>query len=167
MKSKPTIALLVLLLLACMITIFLLSAQPVTDTLRLSGNVSNKIAGLFHQTSLAADTFAHWIGIKDFDRFIRKCAHVLLYFTLALLLTLLLKSCKRRSRFCIMMVMLFGILFAGGDELHQHFVQGRTACLTDILIDSCGSALGLAMGLLLAAAKNKLFIKHGQCKRNK
>lgn len=41
------------------------------------------------------------------------------------------------------------IAFAVSDELHQYFVPGRSCELRDVIIDSCGAALGA--GICLAA----------------
>lgn len=53
----------------------------------------------------------------------------------------------------------FAIAFAVSDEIHQYFVPGRSCELRDVLIDSCGAALGagicLVAVLLMELAKLK------------
>ena len=35
------------------------------------------------------------------------------------------------------------LLYASSDEFHQIFVSGRTASVKDVLIDTCGSIVGI------------------------
>jgi len=48
----------------------------------------------------------------------------------------------------IFAVQLSGTAYALSDEWHQAYIPGRTSALTDVLIDSSGVALGLAVFLL-------------------
>lgn len=41
------------------------------------------------------------------------------------------------------------MLYAGTDEFHQLFVEGRSGKVIDVLIDTCGAALGILGFLLL------------------
>lgn len=43
--------------------------------------------------------------------------------------------------FRLLFVVLFSVLIASSDELHQYFVPGRCGCFTDVLIDSIGIAI--------------------------
>ncbi len=40
---------------------------------------------------------------------------------------------------------LMTIAYAATDEFHQSFVPGRTARMTDVLIDAAGAAIGIAL----------------------
>lgn len=40
---------------------------------------------------------------------------------------------------------LIAVLYAATDELHQSFTPGRTPTVTDVIIDSFGAAIGLAI----------------------
>ena len=43
------------------------------------------------------------------------------------------------------LVFLFCIVYAASDEFHQLFVDGRGACVEDVLIDTTGSAIGMLL----------------------
>jgi VanZ family protein len=66
-----------------------------------------------------------------------KGAHALTFGSLALLLYL----ASRRYGLAFLLTALYGI----SDEIHQHFVPGRSADVTDWFADITGSALGLGM----------------------
>ena len=55
--------------------------------------------------------------------------------------------------------LIFGVLYAASDEIHQRFVQGRSCELRDVLIDTCGVLLGVLIVNIcqhLIARKKKL-----------
>ena len=37
------------------------------------------------------------------------------------------------------------VIYAVSDEIHQAFVPGRSAQLSDVCIDACGAAIGLSL----------------------
>lgn len=43
---------------------------------------------------------------------------------------------------------LFAVLYAMSDEWHQSFVPGRTALVSDVVIDSCGAAVSWILSVL-------------------
>ena len=55
----------------------------------------------------------------------------------------------------MLLVLFVGILFAASDEYHQCFSQGRTPGVTDVLIDTCGVAVG-ALYLLFRKKSKKM-----------
>lgn len=76
-------------------------------------------------------------GLGGWDLVLRKLAHVGEY---ALLGALLLRALHRP-----LPAFALGVAYAASDELHQHFVAGRHAAPLDVLIDTCGVAIGLAI----------------------
>ncbi|TKJ41672.1 hypothetical protein CEE37_03645 [candidate division LCP-89 bacterium B3_LCP] len=50
---------------------------------------------------------------------------------------------------------LFGILYAASDELHQYFVPGRFASEFDVLADSVGAIVGVLVFGKVITKKNK------------
>lgn len=79
---------------------------------------------------------------------IRKSGHFTEYFILSLLL---LHALRAGTRDFSLRWALIAILIVAGyaslDEFHQSFVPGRTAAVTDVLLDTCG---GAAAQLLVA-----------------
>jgi len=51
----------------------------------------------------------------------------------------------------------FCVLYAISDETHQIFVPGRSAQISDVLIDSVGAIVGILMYLVLARIKLKRY----------
>lgn len=44
------------------------------------------------------------------------------------------------------LALLMAVLFALSDEYHQHFVEGRGSTITDVIIDTAGAVVALALG---------------------
>jgi len=82
---------------------------------------------------------------------IRKCTHLSEYAILALLLlraSIYVINFKRSMPTLYVCVWVTCFLVAITDEFHQTFVVSRSACATDILIDSAGAILGLLVGAI-------------------
>jgi VanZ family protein len=76
-------------------------------------------------------------GLGTWDLVLRKLAHACEF---ALLGVLLLRALhKALPAFGV------GVAYAASDELHQHFVAGRVGSPVDVLIDSAGVAIGVAL----------------------
>jgi len=88
----------------------------------------------------------------------RKCAHVIEYAVLALLLWRALRS---GSALRAKMSMLFGAVllgcavFAASDEFHQSFVKSRTSSVRDVVLDIAGGLFGLLIGMSFAHRRPK------------
>jgi VanZ family protein len=82
-------------------------------------------------------------GLGTWDLVLRKLAHAGEY---AVLGALLLRAC-RSPRLAVGL----GVLYAVSDEIHQSFVTGRHAAVTDVLIDTVGVAAGVVAWTRLRA----------------
>jgi len=136
-----------LLSAAIMAAIFYLSCENADESSETSGFFTNFI--LTHFVRGYADfTPERQAEIHDLASFIiRKCAHFSAYASLGFC-----TSCAvgRRRLFSLGSLIAWGIciLYACSDELHQHFVAGRSCELRDVLIDSCGALTGLLVSIL-------------------
>ena len=74
-------------------------------------------------------------GLGTWDLVLRKLAHATEYAVLGLLL---LRALGREW-----IAVVLGVLYAGSDELHQHFVSGRHASPYDVAIDAFGVLVGV------------------------
>jgi VanZ family protein len=86
----------------------------------------------------------------------RKCGHLAEYAILAMLLWRALRwhseDPRRPWRWpTVWLVLALAALYAASDEFHQTFVPTRVGCVRDVVIDTCGAALGLAFLLGLGA----------------
>lgn len=98
---------------------------------------------LFPSASLETLEFMHHI--------IRKCAHLIEYFILSLLILRGIRARRHGMRLAwavLAIVLVAG--YASLDEFHQRFVPGRTPAVTDVLIDTTGGAAAQAIAALFA-----------------
>lgn len=123
-----------LLVILWMIFIFVMSSFDATS----SSNQSNFIVDII--TSI--------INIKDTELLsfiIRKLAHFTEYFILGILVINLITKYDKK----IIIAILLCIIYATSDEIHQIFVPGRSCQITDIMIDSLGSIMGVYLYKLI------------------
>ena len=97
--------------------------------------VPARLAFLVLRTALAIPSLG--TGLGAWDLVLRKLAHMAEYAVLAALLWRALGS--------YLGAFVVAVVYAGTDELHQHFVSGRHAAVRDVGIDAAGAAIGLAV----------------------
>ena len=100
---------------------------------------------LYNTIGNIIDFFDKDISIKDkeiiiekYDPIVRKIAHAFIYMVLAFLVSMLLMSYNINLTKCIIMTFIICVMYAVSDEIHQSFINGRSAELRDVLIDSIG-----------------------------
>lgn len=84
---------------------------------------------------------------------VRKLAHLAEYALLGAHFALFPYVWRCRARVALPVMLLFGTLIALLDEGIQHFVPGRGASLTDVLIDSLGYLLALVFVFFVAGIR--------------
>lgn len=115
-----------------------------------------------HEVSIATLGASHFI-----EFFIRKGAHLSVYFLLAYFTIRACSNMINRGRWTIIWSSLFVVLYAVSDEFHQGFTGGRTPLLTDVIIDSIGGLIGIICYLLFhQRIKNLLKRLTNRTKRN-
>lgn len=115
-----------LVLIVWLVIIFIFSSQDGVESKKLSMQVTSVITG---------SNFSLW-----FHAFVRKLAHIFLYFVLALLIDLNTELYfKKHIIVSIIFLVICGIL----DEVHQYFVPGRAFLFIDIIIDSLSGIVAL------------------------
>ena len=127
-----------------MIFIFRRSALPADLSTIESGRISQFLAGL-----LSLDP--HFAEVL-----VRKTAHFTEYAVLGASLFINMRDIVRirginaaAAKVSFVIPWSIGTFYAVTDEIHQHFVPGRSCELRDIVIDACGVAAGvLVMGFL-------------------
>ncbi|MBZ4650931.1 VanZ family protein [Thermosipho sp. (in: thermotogales)] len=132
--------------LSWLVLIFYLSAQPAVVSDGLSKKVTKVIiekvgclVPLDSETSTTADLVAR------FNHVVRKFAHFGVYFVLGVLMMNALRTSGVIGFKGFLFSLIFCILYAISDEVHQLFVPGRGAQVTDVMIDSLGSFVGIGM----------------------
>ena len=100
---------------------------------------------------------------KKVNPIVRKVAHFSIYMILAIFtymfieeLNIKSKSEKERLRKNILYTCIFCIIYALFDEIHQIYVPGRTGKVIDVVIDTLGAFMGIAIILLNDKINNKI-----------
>ena len=142
--------------LLMMYIIFSFSAQNGTTSAGLSYKVSHKVVSVVDKALdlELTDTQIH-NGINKIHFYIRKTAHFLEYFLLAISVTIPLYVYRIRSLWLMLTASILCICFAGFDELHQLYVDGRAGSLKDVFIDS----MGIISGIIFVKTFGYIFAK--------
>ena len=109
--------------------------------------------GSVEHTSRFLIPFLQWINphisgaaVMAIQFLIRKAAHLTEYAVLAILLLRAVRSGTRDAFACqAILVLVIATLYAATDEFHQTFAPSRTASAHDVMIDSLGATVGLAI----------------------
>ena len=132
-----------------MALIFFFSSQPADESSNISGGITEKITELIIRL-LNIPAASHPDIYSKIHFLVRKTAHFSLYFVLGAsyansVLQLYGVSAKR----AYVIALVFSVMYAATDEIHQMFVPGREGKLSDIFIDGSGAFCGIGLFLLL------------------
>lgn len=83
--------------------------------------------------------------IEKLNKPLRKCMHATEYLILSILILNWLRNYEIKEWKAVVISIIISFLYACTDEFHQLFVDGRTSQFTDVLIDTFGAILGVAM----------------------
>lgn len=139
MKSFKIIA-----LVGWMSIIFVMSNMPVETSWKLSGAVTSEVIESVDNNPTDIDQNNNKIMgfTKDeINMFVRKIAHMGEFFILFLLWYVVL--IKEKNKNILLYSAIIAIFYAMTDEFHQLFVQGRTANIVDVGVDSIGVICGV------------------------
>ena len=90
------------------------------------------------------------------EHILRKMAHFTIYMILGILIMSFINLFRFKKGEKIAITILAGLGYAAFDELHQSFVPGRTALLTDVMIDTIGVTIGCLIILGIIALVKKI-----------
>lgn len=134
----------------CCIIIFSFSAVPATASTKQSKGLTYNVIKLLNGNKLSERDLEKLT--KKINPVIRKIAHFSIYMILAIFtymfieeLNIKSKSEKERLRKNIIFTCIFCIIYAVFDEIHQIYVPGRTGKAIDVIIDTLGSCMGIAV----------------------
>ena len=82
--------------------------------------------------------------VNKYSFIIRKTAHFTVYLILGLLVYNMLYKFNLNKMMIISIIIC--VLYATSDEVHQYFISERAFRILDILIDTCGSIIGILLG---------------------
>lgn len=140
MKIKKLIYTVLLIML--LLVIFLFSNQTANKSQSTSDKVASGIVDIVETVTKNEIKKDKRESIIENTRFlVRKTAHFTLYFILGIIVYLLFASYGVKK--IVFYSIIFCFLYACGDEVHQLFLDGRTAKILDVCIDTCGSSLAV------------------------
>jgi len=123
--------------------IFFFSSQPADESSKVSGFVTKQILAVIESVFNGETAAVIKKFIFDNSLVVRKAGHVSEYFILGLLMSAFLRRIMQ-NRFALAAI-IFCMLYAVSDEIHQAFVPGRVPAATDVLIDSVSAAVGVVV----------------------
>ena len=130
-----------LLVVAWMALIFVFSHDTgEVSTKKSDGIIINTMEFLLERDLTDAEK-EKWIGYLVVP--VRKGAHIITYFILGYLMISLLKEFRLIDKRTFIFAIILCILYSISDEVHQHFVPGRSGEVLDVAIDTIGSCLGI------------------------
>ncbi len=135
---------LIILAIIWMGVIFMFSAQVSDESKSSSNKVTSAVVNTvisIKKENISEEKRQKIIEDKTF--IVRKSAHFTEYFILGLILILYLQTKEKLATKYIILAIIFCVLYATSDEIHQLFVDGRSCKIIDILIDTCGSSLAI------------------------
>ena len=146
-----------ILALAWMCVIFVFSAQTKEESSVVSQGFSYRIVnttGLLLHLNVDEEQLREIANA--IEGFVRKGAHMTEYAILAILIYVWLGRWQLSRRRMLCTATGLTILYACSDEIHQLFVAGRAGRVSDVLVDSAGAAVGLALFLFMKMCVNKV-----------
>ena len=130
-----------------MMLIFNFSSQPGEQSTKLSTGIANINIKAIEKVKPNTK-----FNLVQFDHMVRKNAHFFLY----LLLGVFAINAFRKSGInvisgykYVVFALLICMLYAISDELHQVYVPGRSAQVTDVILDSAGACVGILVYLII------------------
>lgn len=136
--------------IAWMALIFYFSHQPGSESSELSQGVTEIIVTTVEKIAPNAD-----YDINHFHYLVRKNAHFFVYLVLGMLVINALRRSGVKGGRSIALAFFVCVLYAISDEVHQLFIPGRSGEVTDVIIDSAGSSVGIVVYLLIGKVVKK------------
>ena len=132
----------IILLILWMGLIFSFSNQTGTSSSSLSTKVLTRIAITIDKdmTDEEIDEF-----VDKYSFIIRKVAHLTIYFILGILAYINLKEYMKVTPALVIYSIIFCLVYASTDEIHQLLVNGRSGNIYDVILDTCGSTLAILL----------------------
>jgi VanZ family protein len=138
------------LVVSWMALIFFLSAQHAEQSADLSGGITELVNEVVKQ--VAPDAEFH---IDEISFFVRKNAHFFAYMLLSVLTLNAVSRSGGQGWLSVGVAFVITVLYAISDEVHQLFVPGRSGQVSDVLLDSTGALVGIALYYVISHKANR------------
>ncbi len=130
--------------------IFYMSAQTASVSSKTSGELIFKFSKLFVQQFEELDASSKVAFVEAMQFIVRKSAHFLIYAFLGFNVAGAFSTFKIQFNGLFISSLVFSLVYAISDEVHQLFVKGRSCEVRDVLIDLFGALAGICLFLLIA-----------------
>jgi len=141
-----------ILLTICLVSIFLFSHQPATVSTKTSTGTIKTVVSVFYR-NISNSELEEIVSI--YETFIRKTAHLIIYLILGILTYIFVIEFMDNYKKAYLFSLLFCLLYAISDELHQYFIPGRSNEIRDVLIDCLGSTIGISIIYTIQKLKSR------------
>ena len=134
----------IFMLIIWMGVIFALSNQDAEESTSLSSGVIKETYTTYYKAinkEVSVDKMNLFVRNSEF--YVRKLAHFTEFLILGLFIINVLKDYMIIDKRIIIISIICALLYAISDEIHQLFISKRACRMIDILIDTCGSSLGV------------------------
>lgn len=142
-KKKGAVALVMVFIL--LLVVFGFSAQGGAESTSLSRKATRVICRVIFTGFEDMTSYEQSFIVKELNYFVRKLAHFVVYMLIGLCsyysVGVFLENLRRKALFTCGLC----LVCAAADELHQYFVPGRDAKISDILLDLLGAVIGMAI----------------------
>lgn len=155
MKKYILRIILIILLLCTFYMIFSFSSQNGEE----SSGISRKVTEFIVEKILRVNGENKVELINKLGGFVRKLAHFSIYAVVGFLLMALVSTYSIEKNNGIGISLIIGIIYAISDEIHQYFVPGRAAKITDVMIDTMGVIVGILILILTLFMAKKIKLK--------
>lgn len=148
MKINILRVILIILLIGMFYIIFGFSSQDGEESSGISRKITEKITKNVKSIQEKPANEKEEI-IYKIEKVIRKIAHFSIYTVVGMLLMSLMSTYNLGNKKRTIISLVLGIIYASLDEFHQLFTPGRSAQITDVIIDSMGVMLGILLVMLV------------------
>lgn len=131
------------------VMIFCFSARNGVESTEDSYAVGMEFGRMVHSDFKNWSEDAQLAFAEKVDHPIRKLAHATEYAVFAMLLCGAWMDGRRKRRLSVCFAWGTATVYAMTDEFHQLFVPGRSGQVKDVVLDSCGAAVGVLLLLFV------------------
>ncbi len=158
-KRALVVSLSWLMVFLTMLIIYNFSAQTGEESEKTSdGLIKDVLEVVIPEEEITEDT------VKKFQIPVRKTAHFCIFMLLGFCFAnAFVNSFKIKQVFIYTLSIISVFLYASFDEIHQSFTVNRVPSFIDVVIDSCGGAVGGAAFILMMLFINKFSKKRIRC----
>ncbi len=133
-----------------MLIIFIMSSQTAAESSGTSRGFIRMIAPYLKRNFHLLSVEKQEAFVSSLQYIVRKGAHFSIYTLLGAFMSSGLLTYKKPSPLIkILVAFISCVLYSTSDEIHQHFVPGRSCEFFDVIIDSSGAILGCAIVFLI------------------